>query len=509
MAENRLRTVAYARVSTKEQPISLDSQIRHFNDIMDNTPTMVNCGCYVDNGISGRFMQRREGFLQMLDDCELHKIDLILCKSIKRFGRCTLDTIKAIERLRELGIAVYFEQEGIDTIKDRNNILLVTMAQVAQEEYEDRSEAVRWAFKRRFEQGKLIANPNTPYGYKLNKEGELEIVPEEAKIVKRIFEEYASTGRSNEICLKLNRQGHRTAHGRLFQASTILYMIKNEKYKGDAMMEKKVIINGRQVKNTGQLMRYYVEDHHEPIVSKELWDKANARRALNQKNPNVFKPIGHDPMSKMIVCGKCGHHFIRSFRNAQKYRYICNGHDDVTFRKCTNPSVRRETLEMVFVQIFNDLRGKKLTLEELPLSEELVEVNAEKERLLVQEKTYLQLQARGLLEGALEDEYRHLLKNIVLIEDKRKELLSTNAQNVQSENELRAYNKAIMRRQPLTEFDEELFRAVVKKIIIYGRENFEFQLTSGKAAIVKIIYYGNKEDEIDSITYESKEEGKQ
>lgn len=100
------------RVSSKDQPTSLDSQIKHFNDIMDNTPTMVNCGCYVDNGISGRFMHRREGFLQMLEDCELHKIDFILCKSIKRFGRCTLDTIRAIERLRELNIPGLFRAGG-------------------------------------------------------------------------------------------------------------------------------------------------------------------------------------------------------------------------------------------------------------------------------------------------------------------------------------------------------------------------------------------------------------
>lgn len=507
MAERRMRTVAYARVSSKDQPTSLDSQIKHFNDIMDNTPTMVNCGCYVDNGISGRFMHRREGFLQMLEDCELHKIDFILCKSIKRFGRCTLDTIRAIERLRELNIPVFFEQEGIDTIKDRNNILLVTMAQIAQEEYEDKSEAVRWAFKRRFEQGKLIVNPNTPLGYKFNEEGELVIVPEEAKLIRAIYEEYAETGHSTEICQKLNRAGYRSAHGRPFKPSTILYIIKNEKYKGSAMMGKWVVVNGRKVKNVGQQMRYYVEDHHEPIVSKELWDKANAMVEKNRKEA-CFVPNGHDPMSKMIYCGKCGHCYIRSFRNAQKFRYVCNGHNDERFRKCGNPSVRRDTLERIFVQIFNELRGKKIYLEELPLSDELVQVNEEREKLLIQERTYLQLQARGLLEGAVELEYRQLLKKIVQMEDKRKLLLSTNAKNVQAENELRLYNKAIMRKQPLREFDEELFRAVVKKIVVYGREDFEYVLTNGKVALVKIYYFANKDDEIDSINYEKYEEGR-
>ena len=180
MSEQRYRTVAYVRVSTTDQTTSLDSQIRHFNEVMDTTPHLVNCGIYVDNGISGRFLNRREGFLQMLTDCELGRVDRILCKSIKRFGRNTLDIVRAIARLTELNISVYFEQENIDTIKDRNNIILVTMAHVAQEEAEDISESVRWGFQRRFEKGQMILNPNTPYGYKLEY-GEL--VPEDRKSV--------------------------------------------------------------------------------------------------------------------------------------------------------------------------------------------------------------------------------------------------------------------------------------------------------------------------------------
>lgn len=112
MSEQRYRTVAYVRVSTTDQTTSLESQIRHFNEVMDTTPHLVNCGIYVDNGISGRYLNRREGFLQMLTDCELGLVDRILCKSIKRFGRNTLDIVRAIARLTELNISVYFEQEN-------------------------------------------------------------------------------------------------------------------------------------------------------------------------------------------------------------------------------------------------------------------------------------------------------------------------------------------------------------------------------------------------------------
>ena len=119
MAEPRKRTVAYCRVSKNYgQEVSLESQVRHFNEIMDSNPEMVNCGCYIDNGISGRFINARKDFKRMMADAELHKIDLILCKSIKRFGRCTLDTIRAINRLTELKIPVYFETEDLHTLND-------------------------------------------------------------------------------------------------------------------------------------------------------------------------------------------------------------------------------------------------------------------------------------------------------------------------------------------------------------------------------------------------------
>lgn len=501
MSEQRLRTVAYVRVSTNDQNTSLESQIRHFNEVMDTTLHLVNCGIYVDNGISGRFLNRRMGFLQMLSDCELGHVDRILCKSIKRFGRNTLDIVRAIARLTELNISVYFEQENIDTLKDRNNIILVTMAHVAQEEAEDISESVRWGFQRRFEHGMMIQNPNTPYGYKLEY-GELVPEPERAAVVRRIFEEYAATGHSTLISQKLNREGIRTTTGKTFKPSTILAIIKNEKYKGDCLLEKRILLNGRQVKNTGQITQFYVEDHHEPIVSKELWEQANAVRE-RQNRPDVFKPKGENPLEGVpIRCGKCGHAYIRRFTVGQQPRFVCGGHDDERYRKCESPSVRLETLQNITIRIFNELRGKKKRLIEMPLSDELVTVNAAIERLLAQERTYLQLQAKGLLEGPVEGEYNRLLNQIVKAEDRRKELLRTNAMNVEAENDLRRYNSIIMRAEPLTEFDSEIFRGLVKRIIVYGRERFEFELTCGMTATVQTYYFHSKEDEIDAITYE-------
>lgn len=501
MSETKLRTVAYCRVSKNYgQEVSLESQVRHFNEVMDADPQMVNCGCYIDNGISGRFIGARKDFKRMMQDAELHKIDLILCKSIKRFGRCTLDTIRAVSRLTELNIPVYFETENLHTIKDRNNILLVTMAQIAQEEYEEKSEAIKWTFKKRFEQGQLIVNPNTPLGYKFNDDGQLVIVPEEAKLVKRIYEEYAKGYGTAEIARRLNKDGYTSAHGRPFMASTVLYIIKNEKYKGDAMLQKYVVADGKKIKNMGAAQQYYVENDHEPIVSRELWDYCQ-RLVLRHRTTEYVKEEDRepDPFKGKIVCGKCGHNYIRIKRTDKKVRYGCYYKGSRGMNACKSESIKKETIEKVFVELFNMIQGKRKTLMEMQVTDAVRNLDREIAQMLNQEKTYLQLQARGLLHGEIEGEYRKLLNRIVKAEEQKKDMLETNGQNVKAQNDLRVYNSAVTRTGKIAEFDSKLFDQIVRKIVIVDREHFAYHLTSGEVAYVTIVYWATSEDEIQSI----------
>lgn len=501
MNESKKRTVAYCRVSKNYgQEVSLESQVRYFNELMDADPLMVNCGCYIDNGISGRFIGARKDFKRMMQDAELHKIDFILCKSIKRFGRCTLDTIRAITRLTELNIPVYFEQENLHTINDRNNILLVTMAQIAQEEYEEKSEAIKWTFKKRFEQGQLIVNPNTPLGYKFNADGRLVVVPEEAKIVKRIYENYAKGIGTAEIARQLNKDGYTTAHGRQFLASTILYIIKNEKYKGDAMLQKYVVADGKKIKNMGEAQQYYVENDHEPIVSRELWNTCQKMIERHKTSEYVrAENREFDPFKGKIVCGKCGHNFQCIKRSDKKTRYGCYLKSSRGMNSCRSESVKLETLERVFVAIFNMIEGKRKTLMEMQVTEEVRELDDEITRMLNQEKTYLQLQARGLLHGEIEEEYRKLLNRIVKAEEQKKAMLETNGQNVKAQNDLKVYNSAVMRTGKLIEFDKKVFEQIVRRIVVVDREHLAFHLASGEVAYVSIIYWATREDEIQSI----------
>lgn len=501
MSEDKLRTVAYCRVSKNYgQEVSLESQVRYFNQVMDENPELVNCGCYIDNGISGRFIGARKEFKRMMQDAELHKIDLILCKSIKRFGRCTLDTIRAISRLTELNIPVYFEQENIHTIKNRNNIILVTMAQIAQEEYEDKSEAIKWTFKKRFEQGQLIVNPNTPLGYKFNEDGQLVVVPEEAKLVKRIYESYAKGIGTAEIARRLNKEGYKTAHGRQFMASTILYIIKNEKYKGDAKLQKYVVADGKKIKNMGEAQQYYVENDHEPIVSRELWE--TCQRMIERHKTSEYvrtEEREYDPFKGKIVCGKCGHNYIRIKRPDKRTRYGCYIKGSRGMRACKSESVKQETLEGAFVQIFNLIQGKRKSLMEMQVTDEVRELDQEIAQMLNQEKTYLQLQTRGLLHGEIETEYRKLLNRIVNAEAKKKEMLETNGQNVKAQNDLKVYNSAVTRNGKLLEFDAKVFAQIVRQIVVVDREHFAYYLASGEVAHVTTEYWTTTKDEIQSI----------
>lgn len=376
----------------------------------------------------------------------------------------------------------------------------ITMAQIAQEEYEEKSEAIKWTFKKRFEQGQLIVNPNTPLGYKFNEDGHLVVVPGEAKIVKRIYESYAKGIGSTEIARRLNKDGYRTAHGRQYLPSTILYIIKNEKYKGDAMLQKYVVADGKKIKNMGEAQQYYVENDHEAIVSRELWD--TCQRLIERHKTSEYVRAENrefDPFKGKIVCGKCGHNYKRIKRSDKKTRYGCYLKSSKGMNACRSESIKLETLERVFVETFNLIHGKRKSLMEMQVTDEVRELNNEITRMLNQERTYLQLQARDLLHGEIEEEYRKLLNRIVRAEEQKKVMLETNGQNVKAQNDLRVYNSAVMRTAKLTEFDEKVFEQIVRQIVVVDREHFAFHLTSGEVANVSIIYWATSEDEIQSI----------
>ena len=250
----------------------------------------------------------------------------------------------------------------------------------------------------------------------------------------------------------------------------------------------------------GEAQQYYVENDHEPIVSRELWD--TCQRMIERHKTSEYVRAENrefDPFKGKIVCGKCGHNFQRIKRSDKKTRYGCYLKSSRGMNACRSESVKLETLERVFVAIFNMIEGKRKTLMEMQVTDEVRELDNEITRMLNQEKTYLQLQARGLLHGEIEEEYRKLLNRIVKAEEQKKAMLETNGQNVKAQNDLKVYNSAVMRTGKLTEFDEKVFEQIVRRIVVVDREHLAFHLASGEVAYVSIIYWATSEDEIQSI----------
>ncbi len=254
-AEKRLKVAAYCRVSTEleQQESSYEAQVEYYTNKIEENQNWKNAGIYADDG----------------------KIDMILTKSVSRFARNTVDALTTIRQLKEKNVAVVFEKEGVNTLDGTGEILLTILSSLAQEESRNISENTRWGVVRRFEKGQVIVNHNKFMGYTKNDKGELVIVPEEAEVVRLIFRLYLEGYSTAKISEYLEEKGIKTATGKdKWNATVIAKMIRNEKYMGDALLQKTYTVDfmtKKKIVNNGIVPQYYVEDDHEAIISKELF----------------------------------------------------------------------------------------------------------------------------------------------------------------------------------------------------------------------------------------------
>lgn len=339
------RVCAYARVSTdnKSQEESLENQIQYYENIISSNPDYEFVGVFADKGITGTTDKRPE-FQRMLSFCREEKIDLIITKSISRFARNTTIVLSTVRELRNIGIEVRFEKENINTLSGDGEFMLTVLSSFAQEESKNVSDNLKWRAKRKFMQGELIINTNRFLGYDKNEFGELVINREEAEIVTRIFNEYIDGKGVTTIAKELNKDNVPTVTGARWQEATILGILKNEKYKGDAILQKYYTPENKKkytVRNKGQLDSYYVEDNHSPIVAREMWEKVQIeirRRAKAKGNiiGQTNKYRKRYELSGMLYCSKCGSTLKRRvWNNNTSYKkvvwqcsnYISNGKD--------------------------------------------------------------------------------------------------------------------------------------------------------------------------------------
>ena len=319
--QRQLRVAAYCRVSTdsEEQLTSYEAQQTYYTDKIMTNPKWTMAGIFADEGITGTSARKRPEFLRMIRKCRQKKIDVVLVKSISRFARNTVDCLNYIRALRELGIAVIFEKENINTLESDSEMLITMMGAFAQAESESMSANVRWGKRQAMREGKAIIQYRWLYGYRKGEDGTPEIIPEQAEVVRWIYDSFLAGHSVRMIKAELENKGTSTGAGKKeWSESVIRGILRNEKYCGDALMQKTYIsdcISKKAIKNVGQLPMYLVQNNHEGIVSRDTYNAVQAefaRRSAGKAPTQKLSTTGRScysakhALTERLVCGECG-----------------------------------------------------------------------------------------------------------------------------------------------------------------------------------------------------------
>jgi site-specific DNA recombinase len=445
----RKRVAAYCRVSTdsEDQLHSYRSQVDYYTAMINNEKDWMMAGIYADEGITGTQVTKREQFQKMIQACMDGQIDMVITKSISRFARNILDTLKYVRMLRDKNIAVYFEDEKINTLSMDGELLLVVLSSVAQQEVENISANTKKGLAMKMSRGELVGF-NRSLGYNYDPETKtISVNEEEAIIVRFIFDQYIHGAGSSVIAHKLEDMGAVTAYGsKKWQQTTVLGIIKNEKYKGDLIQGKTFTvdpISHRRLDNRGEANMYVVKDHHEAIVSEEVWNKAQeilAKRSAYHVNPLV-DPKDRTRFSRrytfscMLQCGFCGSTLTRRTRNQNsKYKQVvwhCVAATKGGKKNCPQcKAIPESVVESAFVESFNlitDQHREVYLDKDDELNKEIEEKNTELSRIQNIEKTE-------------KDVRRHIDEMRTFLQDAK----------------------------PLKEFDCQVFESIVEKVIVGG-----------------------------------------
>jgi site-specific DNA recombinase len=481
----KLRVAAYCRVSTdsEEQATSYEAQIEHYTNYIKSNPEWELAGIFADEGITGTNTKKREEFNRMIEECMQGKIDMIITKSISRFARNTLDCLKYIRQLKEKNIPVYFEKENINTLDSKGEILLTIMASLAQQESQSLSQNVKLGIQYRYQQGKIHINHNRFLGYTKDKDGNLVIVPEEAEIVKRIYREYLEGSSMLQIARGLEADGILTGAGNhRWHTSTINKILRNEKYIGDALLQKTYTVDflsKKRVANNGIVPQYYVENSHEPIIPREIYmqvqEELVRRRCVHiSKNGKKRNYSNNHPLSQIVFCGNCHEIFRRVHWNNRGKKSIVWRRITITRLEntglfCTASTILEDMLKEKIVEAINvTVSGKNSFLAILKKNIETVLSDGLDESTADIDKRLEELQTELIQKANLKEECDNIVNEIYRLRDLRQETLSRNALRQDKRDRIAEMTDFLNTQTgDITEFDDKLVRKLVEKAIVY------------------------------------------
>lgn len=499
---SRRKVAAYARVSTddEEQATSYETQVKHYTEFIQKKPEWEYVKVYADDGISGTSTKRRDGFNEMIKDALNGKIDLIITKSISRFARNTLDTISYTRKLKAKGIEVYFEKENLWSLDEKTEFLLTIMASMAQEESRSISQNVtmgkRWGMK----EGRVSWAYSNMLGY-TKENGKIVVVENEAILVRKIYQLFLRGGKTcSGIAEYLKEKGIPTPSGKSYKwtKNTINSILRNEKYKGDALLQKTYTadyLEHKVEKNKGHLPQYYVENSHPAIIDKEEWEIVQAELMRRERIGAAYS--GNSIFSSKLICGDCGGFYGRKiWHSTSKYArfvYRCNAKYNKDKDQCLTPALSEDVVKEKFVKAYNlVMKDKDRILEDINEVIKLLADTSELDAKVVELQNKMEV-ISGLVDKMIKENTRTAQDQVEFnkrydelsaqYESEKNDLdktLEKRAYKQAQEIKMKAYLEEIKKADNyLPEWSNDVWMLMVEKATVHRDKTITFRFTSG------------------------------
>lgn len=491
----KIRVAAYCRVSSDsdDQINSFLAQTGYYENFLAESDTEILVRIYADEGVTGTRMDKRDEFRRMLKDCRRGKIDRIVVKSISRFARNTKECLTVLRELKGLGISVLFEEDNIDTEKMTDEMLVTLMGGLAQEESMSISQNMRWSIQKRMQNGTFIAS-HIPYGY-VKSGSTIVIHPEEAAIVRRIFTSFLEGKGLFSICRELNSENIlKNEKGITWSKNVVRYVLTNEKYIGDSLLQKKFTENVFPFKksiNKGQVDSYYVTDTHEPIIQKDEFYAVQKLLSERGEHFHNKKEIHEYPLSRKVYCANCKSVMKRKVVNS-RIRWVCSRHDE-NASLCPEKAISQDTFYEAFIQLYNKLLChykqiliplqsalQDLRMRRLGSNSSIVEIYKEIADLKEQIHVLTRLKSKGYL-----DEVKYLKQTTELTAKINKQQMKLKKLTCQDDEDDVLNQLEILidyfenRKDMMIQFEKDAFENLIDKIVVKEQRTLEFHLIGG------------------------------
>lgn len=489
--DTKIRCAAYCRVSSdsEDQLNSFMAQTRYYEKAFEGSETEQLVDIYADKGITGTREDKRDEFQRMIKDCRRGKIDRIYTKSISRFARNTRDCLKNVRELKSLGITIFFEKENIDTANMTDEMMITIMGGLAQEESTSISQNMRWSIQKRMKNG-TYKNATPPFGFK-KVNGDLEVDENQMQIVRQMFEWYVSGYGLQAIADKLNSMNIQSGkQSVLWKADNVKYVLKNERYIGDALFQKSYVTETLphvKKRNYGEKQKYYAENVNPPVVDKDIFHKVQVL-LLSRHRDFVSNEYA---LSGKICCGKCGATYKHRNRKSGAY-WICRKHD-VNASDCENGSIPKSKIYLAFIRLCNKLWHNykviltplQTALQDLKLRKfsgqtQVMDIHKEVAKLREHTHVLARLKTKGFLDEAKYiEQTTELTAKINKLQAELKKLTRFDDEDETLDQIDMLIDFFEKRENPMTEFEESAFESIVEKIVVIDQHELEFHLIGG------------------------------